>query len=154
MLKASVQFPRIFRFLLLLSPFLLLVSFKPAPKSVDADVLNYTNKFRKSNGLNSLVMRNDLNAIARKHSENMAKGRCSFGHAGFDQRYSKVRKIFQSCTAAENVAYGARTGKDVVEEWKNSSPHRRNLLGNYNYIGIGTATDARGRIYYTQIFVN
>ena len=153
-LNAPVYFPRIIRLLLLFSPFLLLASFKPVTGSLDADVLKYTNQFRKANGLKTLSMRSDLNEIARKHSENMAKGKCSFGHAGFDQRYNKVKKIFQSCTAAENVAYGAQTGRDAVEQWKNSSPHRRNLLGRYHYIGIGTARDARGRIYYTQIFVN
>jgi uncharacterized protein YkwD len=99
-------------------------------------------------------MRNDLNAIARKHSEDMAKGNCSFGHSGFDQRYTRIKKIFQSCTAAENVAYGYRTGKEAVDQWKNSGGHRGNMLGKYKYTGIGTAADARGRIYYTQIFVN
>lgn len=98
-------------------------------------------------------MRSDLNEIARRHSENMAKGNCAFGHSGFDQRYNKVKKIFQSCTAAENVAFGAQTGKDAVEQWKNSSPHRKNLLGGYKYVGIGTARSKQGRIYYTQILV-
>jgi uncharacterized protein YkwD len=153
-LNASFYFTRVVHILFLLTPFLLFTSFKPAPEGLDADVLRYTNQFRKAHGLNSLSMRSDLNEIARKHSENMAKGKCSFGHSGFDQRYSKVKKIFQTCTAAENVAYGAYTGKEAVEQWKNSSPHRRNLLGKFHYIGIGTARDTRGRIYYTQIFVN
>ena len=37
-------------------------------------------------------MRDDLNAIARKHSEDMASGRCSFGHDGYNIRVSKVKK--------------------------------------------------------------
>jgi uncharacterized protein YkwD len=54
---------------------------------------------------------------------------------------------------AENVAYGATTAKEVVSMWKGSSGHRKNMLGNYKYIGIGTARDKRGAIYYTEIFV-
>lgn len=154
MLNSSTRYSRPILFLLLIAPLVLLNSFRTVPDNLDNDVLRYTNKFRRENGLSALTMRDDLNAIARKHSEDMAKGRCSFGHSGFDQRYNKVKKIFKTCYAAENVAYGARTGRDVVEQWENSSAHRRNLLGDYSYTGIGTARDARGRIYYTQILVN
>src|SRR5690349_11983828 len=118
------------------------------------DVLKYTNQFRKSKHLPALEMREDLNAIARKHSENMAKGKCGFGHAGYHQRELQVQKAMKvEYGMAENVAYGAATGKQVVSMWKGSSGHRKNMLGNYKYIGIGTARDKRGAIYYTQIFV-
>ncbi len=130
-----------------------LASFKPAPAGLDDEVLRYTNQFRRSNGLSPLIMRSDLNEIAQKHSEDMAKGKCAFGHSGFDKRYSKVKKIFQSCTVAENVAYGADSGREVVDMWENSAGHRRNMLGNYHYVGIGTARDREGTIYYTQFFV-
>ena len=99
-------------------------------------------------------MRSDLNAIARSHSEDMASGRRSFGHGGFSQRSKKIQKIFNNCTVAENVIYGASDAKEAVKLWKKSSGHRHNMLGNYKYIGIGTARNKRGVIYYTQIFVN
>jgi len=133
-----------------------LTSFSPRNGSglVD-DVLGQTNKFRKSHRLEVLIMNNDLNAIAQKHSENMAKGRVGFGHSGFNRRFSQAsRSITGMKTFAENVAYGASSGKEVVTMWKNSSEHRRNMLGRYRYIGIGTATDRRGMIYYTQVFAN
>src|SRR4030095_11787649 len=119
------------------------------------DVLKYTNQFRKSKGLKALEMRDDLNTIARKHSEDMASGRCSFGHDGYNGRVSKVKKIIKPCDGyvGENVAYGAHNGKDAFDIWKNSSGHRKNMLGDYKYIGIGTASNRRGVIYYTQIFV-
>jgi uncharacterized protein YkwD len=128
-------------------------AFAPATSLAD-DVLKYTNDFRKSKGLTKLEMRNDLNNIARKHSEDMASGRKSFGHGGFNQRSKKVENIFKTCTIAENVAYGANNAKEAVAIWKNSSGHRKNILGNYKYIGIGTARNKQGVIYYTQIFVN
>ena len=118
------------------------------------DVLKHTNKFRKSKGLTALEMRTDLNAIASSHSEDMASGRRSFGHGGYEQRVLKVQKILKSYKGmAENVAYGAPNGKEAFEIWKNSSGHLQNMLGNYKYIGIGTARNKRGVIYYTQIFV-
>jgi uncharacterized protein YkwD len=118
------------------------------------EVLKYTNELRKSKGLTALVMREDLNAIAHRHSEDMAKGRCSFGHSGYDQRESEAQRIIKPFYGmAENVAFGASTGKEVVSLWKSSPNHRRNMLGNYEYIGIGTARDSHGAIYYTEIFV-
>ncbi|HEX7847597.1 MAG TPA: CAP domain-containing protein [Chitinophagaceae bacterium] len=133
--------------------FIPLSSFTDRGGSLTNDVLFYTNQFRKQKGKPALVMKESLNTLARKHSENMASGRVSVGHSGFEQRHNQVKKIYSSCTMAENVAWGVSTGKDVVKMWQNSSGHRVNLLGNYKYIGIGTASDKRGRIYYTQIFV-
>ena len=118
------------------------------------EVLKYTNQFRRSHRLHALEMREDLNAIARKHSEDMAKGKCGFGHGGYHQRELQVQKIIKvEYGMAENVAYGATTAKQVVSMWKGSSGHRKNMLGNYKFIGIGTARDKRGSIYYTEIFV-
>lgn len=124
-----------------------------AQSSLANDVLTYTNKFRQSKGLTPLKQHKGLNEIAQKHSEDMASGKEDFGHNGFKKRGDKVRKIFASCTMAENVAYGATSGREVVDQWKQSSGHKKNMLGNYTYIGIGVAKDKRGRIYYTQLFV-
>jgi len=118
------------------------------------DVLKYTNDYRRSKGLKELIMKDDLNSLARKHSENMASGRLSLGHSGYDQRAAKVKKIYGTWMVAENVAYGAQDAKEAFSLWKKSSGHRKNMLGNYKYIGIGTAKNKRGIIYYTEIFVN
>ncbi|TMI62712.1 MAG: CAP domain-containing protein [Bacteroidetes bacterium] len=126
-----------------------------APATSLADgVLKYTNEFRKSKGLATLKMRSDLNAIARGHSEDMASGRSSFGHGGFNERAKKIQKIYDSFIVAENVIYGASNAKEAVRLWKKSSGHRQNMLGNYKYIGIGTARNKHGVVFYTQIFVN
>src|SRR5262245_27517456 len=100
-------------------------------------------------------MKNDLNAIARSHSEDMASCRKSFGHAGYEERAIKGKKGNKDWdgSVAENVAYGARTGKEAFDLWKNSSGHRQNMLGNYKYIGIGVASSRRGINYYTVIFL-
>ena len=153
MLKTSQLFHRISLVFFTICLLLFLASFVSAPGDLTDDVLRYTNQFRKSRGISALVMRDELNAIASKHSEDMAKGRCSFGHGGYEKREIQVRRIFQSGSMAENVAYGPSTGREVVSLWKNSSGHRRNMLGNYKYIGIGIARDRHGIVYYTQIFI-
>ncbi len=136
-----------------------LVSFSPVVTAVHGglseDVLKYTNEFRKSKGLPGLVMRDELNVIAQKHSADMASGRKRFGHDGFKDRQKQAEKKMPELREfAENVAYGPATGKEVVTMWKNSSGHRANMLGKYKYIGIGTSTDRNGRIFYTQVFAN
>ncbi|HET9431021.1 MAG TPA: CAP domain-containing protein [Chitinophagaceae bacterium] len=134
--------------------FFTIVSFTPPAGDLTNDVLKQTNQFRKSRGLPALAMRSDLNGIARKHSEDMARGRRRFGHSGYGQREAQVQRLIKPFSAmAENVAYGASTAREVVSMWKGSTGHRRNMLGNYKYIGIGTAKDRRGQIYFTQIFV-
>ena len=130
-------------------------SFAPLNAELVNDILAQTNNFRKTKGLAALTMREDLNAIAQKHSENMANGRTRFGHGGLKQREKEAKSKITTMTAfAENVAYGANSGVEVVTMWKNSPGHRTNMLGDYKYIGIGTATDKRGQIYFTQVFVD
>lgn len=129
-------------------------SFTPVESNISSDVLKYTNDYRKSKGLPALTMKTDLNALAQKHSENMAKGKTAFGHSGYDQRASKVKKMYNTCDVAENVAYGASNAKEAVTLWKNSSGHRKNMLGKYKYVGIGTAKNSRGILYYTVLYVN
>ncbi|MEO6720838.1 MAG: CAP domain-containing protein [Ferruginibacter sp.] len=146
---------RTFLFITLaLTLFVTLVSFTDGKSAnLVEDVLSRTNQFRRSKGLPELIMQNDLNAIAQKHSADMAKGRVGFGHAGFAKRNALAKGKIQSMRSfAENVAYGATSGKAVVDMWKNSPGHRRNMLGRYKYIGIGIAKDKRGRIFYTQVF--
>ena len=134
--------------------FFLITSSILLKEGLTEDILKYTNQFRKSKGLPALIMRDDLNAVARRHSIDMARGHSGFGHTGYDQRELQVQKLIKPFYAmAENVAYGATSGKQIVSLWKNSSGHRRNMLGNYTYTGIGTSRDKHGIIYYTQIFV-
>jgi uncharacterized protein YkwD len=149
------------RSFLLLSSFIFFLfisftSFSPLKdKSINEDVVKYTNQFRQSKGLAVLTESEDLNAIAQVHSENMAKGRIGFGHEGFNKRYALAKKKISNFRAfAENVAYGPSSGKEAVAMWKNSSGHRQNMLGRFRYIGIGSAKDRQGRIYYTQVFAN
>lgn len=144
----------LFATLTCLALFISLISFTPEKNSgLVQDVLRQTNQFRRSKGLPDLIMRNELNVIAQRHSADMAGGRVGFGHSGFEKRNAMAsKKIRPIRSFAENVAYGATSGKQVVTLWKNSSGHRRNMLGRYKYIGIGIARNRSGQIFYTQVF--
>ncbi len=117
------------------------------------EVYMETNVFRKTKGLSELELREELNIIAQQHSENMARGKISFGHSGFKKRNTLALKSMSNIKGfAENVAFGASTGKDVVLMWKNSEGHRQNMMGRFRFVGIGVARDKKGIIYYTQVF--
>ena len=118
-----------------------------------SDILSLTNQFRKSEGLPELIMKQQLNALAQKHSIDMARGLVAFGHAGLGEREPKAQREIEGLYSfAENVAYGVNSADEVVTMWKNSPGHRRNMLGPYKYVGIGTAKDSKGQIYFTEIF--
>jgi uncharacterized protein YkwD len=142
--------------LLSLSIFVVLTSFSPARNSnLVADVLVQTNRFRAANSLKKLIINKELNAIAQRHSADMAGAQVDFGHNGFGERSAEAKRAVKGMhNFAENVAYGANSGKEVVGMWETSPGHRRNMLGNYKFIGIGIAKDRQGRNYYTQVFAD
>ena len=122
---------------------------------VEEDILFYVNKFRKSKGLAALEMNEVLSVEARGHSRSMANGRTAFGHDGFEGRIDDIsKKLGRVSAAAENVAYGNLDAEAVVNGWIKSPGHRKNMLGNFNMIGIGTAKGKGNIIYFTQIFIN
>lgn len=130
------------------------VSAQKITPSLSINIVKETNQFRKSKGLPALISRKELDVLAENHSVDMAKKRVEFGHAGFKERSVKAKQTLKGMTGnfAENVAYGPTSAKEVVKGWENSPGHRKNMLGNYKYIGIGISADKNGRLYYTQIF--
>jgi len=117
------------------------------------EILKYTNQFRHRHGLPALTLDQTASRLAQKHSSDMAARRAGFGHGGFQQRSDKLRAAYGRYTATgENVAYGKLSAKEVVNIWINSRPHRKNLLGNFNKVGIGIAYDRQGIAYFTQLF--
>lgn len=122
---------------------------------VDEDILFYVNKFRRSKGLKPLELHTVLSKEARSHSKAMATGKTGFGHDGFESRIDDISKSIGTVrAAAENVAYGNLSAEAVVDGWIKSPGHRKNMLGDFNLIGIGTAKGKGNIVYFTQIFVN
>lgn len=122
--------------------------------AMEESVLYYTNLYRSNKGLNPLILNKTASEVAYLHSKNMALKKAAFGHTGFEDRIAAIQsKSGKMAAAAENVAFGQLTAKEVVDGWIKSAPHRKNLEGNYTMMGLGYAKDARGVPYYTQIFL-
>ena len=84
----------------------------------------------------------------------MYNGKVPFGHAGFNNRVAAYP--FKHSGAAENVAMNSgyssvnSIAKCAVDGWINSPGHRRNLLSNMTYCGIGVWGSSK--VYLTQLF--
>lgn len=100
-----------------------------------------------------------ISAQARAHSQAMANGRIPFSHNGFEQRIKAIARAVPYSGAAENVSYsqGYRDPAAVaVNGWLKSPGHLKNIEGKYGangLTGIGVAKNAKGEVYFTQIFI-
>ncbi|WP_035720659.1 CAP domain-containing protein [Bradyrhizobium sp. ARR65] len=106
--------------------------------------------FRLKHGEVSVTTDATLNRIALEQAKAMAaKDQLSHEVLGsFSSRIAPSR----AGRAAENIAYGYPTFDKTLEQWINSSEHRKNLLlHNASRVGIASAKDASGkRIYWAM----
>jgi uncharacterized protein YkwD len=120
---------------------------------IETDILKLINAHRAALGLTLLELNNTESSAAATHSNNMASGKISFGHDGFQKRIKTIARQLGNITAsAENVAYGQMGAKEVVDTWLHSPEHKRNIEGDYSLTGIGVAKGKKGMIYFTEIF--
>ena len=97
------------------------------------------NSARAGQGRGPITENARLSRAARDHAQDMVSGDY-FSHTGrngssFSQR---ARAAGYACAAAENIAFGQQSEAEVVNEWMNSSGHRRNiLLADASEYGIG-----------------
>ena len=107
------------------------------------------NSFRVSRQKATLAFDTALAEQAQSHSNDMAH-QLRLDHDGFSGR---IQAVHPNTAAAENVEYNPYTNaSDIVRQWVNSPPHRANMLGPYNLIGIGFRTGKDGNNYWTATF--
>lgn len=118
------------------------------------------NRKREENGMQPLVWSEQVAAVARVHSQNMAEFK-SFGHRGLDNKMVSDRadqmQLGRWQAIGENIAYN-RGYKDPVEKavdnWLNSQSHRHNLLSSeWKESAVGVAIADDGSYYFTQVFL-
>ncbi len=95
------------------------------------------NGYRERNGLAPLTISQDLVALAGEHSAEMAAQRL-LTHEGFDARYTRAR----SRVCVENVGWNFQTAEALMDGWRHSPAHHRNLL-EAKVSRMGIAVDAR-----------
>ena len=118
------------------------------------------NQKRAENGLEPLVWSEDVAAIARQHSQNMAEFQF-FSHRGLDNKMVSDRADDRGLrnwqAIGENIAFNRGfqdpTAK-AVQLWLDSPTHRYNLLdSSWQESAVGVAVAEDGSYYFTQVFL-
>ena len=128
-----------------------------ADASTEDMFLGQINASRAAAGKPPLAVDGNLRSYARSHSQFMADGNCppksdgspaSICHSTSAQLQAAAGSGWSAL--GENVGRG---NKDSLHEtFMNSSGHRSNILGDYNYVGIGTVF-ANNSTYVTVVFM-
>jgi uncharacterized protein YkwD len=129
---------------------------KPVESStLESEVVALTNTYRTANGCGALRIDTRLVAAARAHSTDMVT-KNFFSHTGSNGSTFVQREAAAGYTtgaSAENIAWGYRSAKQVVDGWINSAGHRANILNCASVaVGVGLAYKADGTPYWTQDF--
>lgn len=131
---------------------------------IEAEIVRLSNEKRAEQGLKPFKQSFESSFAARQWSQQQAQTR-SISHQGFpSERQEVIRREFsglQLSLLAENVAAGVPSTDNptmiagyFVELWWNSPGHRQNILGSYQFMGAGIASDTDQGIYRyaTQLF--
>ena len=120
------------------------------------EVVRLVNVERQKQGLGKLSLNAKLSNVATLKSQDMIN-KNYFDHTSptYGSPFDMMKQFNISYkTAGENIAKGQKTPAEVVKAWMNSQGHRENILNkNYTEIGIGVAKDAKGTLYWTQMFI-
>jgi uncharacterized protein YkwD len=122
--------------------------------TLQADIVKLTNVQRTAHGCPALKVDGRLITAARGHSAYMARSG-AFSHTGNggSNFVARERAAGYPKPSAENIAWGYRTGKDVVSAWMKSPGHRANILNcKSRTVGVGAVYSKGGAPYYTQDF--
>lgn len=121
------------------------------------------NAYRRSQGAMEVQRHAGLDRLAQDHCEYLRRNRGTFSiygknvsHIGFDGRAMVARERFRMSSVSENVAAanypGSNSAAVIVELWKNSRDHHKNMTDDWTHSGIGVVVDSDGMVFATQIF--
>ena len=119
-----------------------------ADTTTEAGFLAEINASRAANGLAPLGVDNGLRTHARNHTQDMIDAGEIFHSTSAELWAAGGSGATQM---AENVGRGG-TVSSLHTAFMNSSGHRANILGPYNWVGIGTDT-SEGVLYVTVVFM-
>lgn len=123
-------------------------------KSFELEMVDLVNSVRLKRGLISLEYSEAATQSSRNHSNDMMVSNF-FDHINkknetpFD-RMQKEGILYSK--AGENIAAGQVNSIYAHEALMNSLGHRKNILGDYNNIGVGVVFGGSYKTYYTQNF--
>lgn len=124
----------------------------PGPVSaldqVRADTVTAMNAARKAVGLWPLLETPAVDAVSQQWAAYMALTG-GLNHGDFEGR---MVAVFGQVPDAEDIAEGYPSAQAVVAGWMASPPHRANILGDYNLVGVGIAATPSGLLYWCADF--
>lgn len=128
-------------------------------RQVEQQMIHVVNEARAEHGLGRLSEMPELNAVARRHSEDMA-ARDYLSHVnpedlGAPERVNLAGIAFDKL--GENIGLN-RGHKDpvthAVEQWLASPGHRDSMLDpTFDQTGVGVALSEDGVFYFTQLYM-
>jgi uncharacterized protein YkwD len=121
----------------------------PVSPSPESAVVAAINAARVGQGLSALVEDESLDRLASSWAASMATSGVR-EHGDFAGR---IGSVYPNTAAAENIAEGQPDANSLVAAWMNDPPHRANILGDYNRLGVGSDADGSGSIYWCADFV-
>jgi hypothetical protein len=119
-----------------------------AGASAEGDFLAKINAERSSRGLNTLSVDSGLASHARKHTQDMIDAGEIYHSSEAELKAAAGSGWSQ---IGENVGRGGSVSS-LHQAFMDSPGHRANILGDYNYAGIGTGT-SNGVLYVTVVFM-
>jgi uncharacterized protein YkwD len=129
-----------------------------SPDGEERAFLELINDYRRQNGAGNLSLHDQLGAAAEHHSQDMAsKNYFSHKLANGDSEVKNIERHGYThwIHVGENIAAGDETARQVMDSWKNSPEHARNMRDkNFTEIGIGRAYAKNSRYgwYWTTTF--
>ena len=121
----------------------------PVPPVETTGLAIAINAARASADLPPLAVDISLDQIAASWARSMASGG-SLGHGPFADR---VGSVYPNAAAGEDIAEGQPSPAEVVAAWMDDPPHRANILGPFDRLGVGLARADDGTLYWCADFV-
>ena len=119
-----------------------------ADSASEAGFLAKINASRAANGLAALSVDGGLRSHARNHTQDMIDADEIY-HSSGDELKAAAGSGWSKL--GENVGRGG-TVDSLHKAFMDSAGHKANILGDYNYAGIGTAS-SDGVLYVTVVFM-
>lgn len=140
-------------------------------------IFEKTNRLRIENGLPAFKPLDSLDRLAQYHSDNMVE-KAFYSHVdpegltpvtraeklgimawrqvgnafvGIAENIAQV-PWFQNVSTCGDTRSSEALAACMVEGWKNSPPHYKNMMGDYIYLGVGIQFDQKGMGFGTQVF--
>ncbi len=120
-----------------------------ADSGTEGEFLAKINATRESAGLGPLQVDKGLRSHARNHTDDMIAAAEIF-HSGSEELKAAGGEGWDKI--GENVGRG-QTPSTLHQAFMDSAGHKKNILGDYNYVGIGTGS-SNGYLYVTVVFMN